>query len=76
MSSDPFYGELRVVIEVSGGVAEENMDLARGPVNTFIVDWDDIKASDPKQLKKLLRHYPDDVQEYIKAYATPDATEY
>ena len=78
MSSDPFYGDLRVVIEVSGGVAEENIDLAKGPVHTFIVDWDDITDEDttPHQLKKMLANYPEDVQEYIKATLKPNDEEY
>lgn len=59
--------ELRVVVQVSGGVAEEVSELSRGPVETYIVDFDTLGTSSPEQFEDALSALPEDVQEWVRA---------
>jgi hypothetical protein len=59
-------GEPRVVISVSGGVAEENTVLAVGPVHVYIVDFDDLKESDAEKKAKILAGFPSDVRSWVE----------
>lgn len=56
----------RVVIQVYGGVADEVIHLAKGAVETVIVDFDDLEACDADQLQSLLESYSQDVREWVQ----------
>lgn len=58
----------RVVISVYGGVAEEIVDLAKGAVQTYIVDFDALEArmADEGDIDEYLSNFPPDVQEWAR----------
>jgi hypothetical protein len=58
--------ELRVVISVSGGVADEVLELSRGPVEVYIVDFDNLNDSTPEQVEEYISGLPEDIQEWVR----------
>lgn len=56
----------RVVISVSGGVAEEVTELSHGPAVVYIVDFDDLDASTEQDRQDYIKQFPEDIQEWIQ----------
>lgn len=53
----------RVVVEVSGGVAEVTEEPR--DVEVFVIDWDDVGCESQTEREERCRNYPEDLRKRV-----------